>query len=781
MTDKLEELIEALENPGVRTGPIVYPEEWPLSVDDELVAAANTERWPRVAYLALLLEDTDNRRLVDTLLRTVAERFAGQSTAALARNLQALILIGRGEHGVAKSMLEDAYFDKTAADYVTPALIAGNLATLAERNGAVAEARLWSDRASVPRMSGHPRRDAFEELLAQIDHVHQTVDKVDQTQIKIELRHAKRRTNEVVRRWGGQSVEAALAVGYFAHAKFRYAHRGDDRAAMDKALMVLETVTVLLGTRLGAEDARTRDLRVVTQLCQFERAVASEDVDRVRKAYKEVTHLRARSLHVRLNDVPRQLLITANEMVAYVEVARLSESVRMLRGAVSQLREVTAEIVRHFGARHPQAITAQLNLGCAQLDLACQERSADELETARQDLEQAARYAEAEYAEGHPARAMAAHQLTLCRRLGSGGFEAEGGGGLATKVRTRLDLGDEGWNTTYADYGQVGLESETEFAESAPSSSRPAMDVVLRSVLRLVPRLDVGNWSGEDVTRILRRLDRDQVDAVVIEAPALPSVATRHEYLGLEIWLTPAETSTANQRMLTGAFSAVVSDALHELGSHVEFGGENGPWMRWGFGPLTIEIRQDRDTRRIALRLLNSEVLRWTTRIDGLARGAAPTWVSGTGAPTRSPSPTEMPDFTDRLERVLRELALDLPAFGHTAEIILYNKSSIDSFVAARLGVLSVGLVARFGVADSPSHEAFRKWGFTVRPESGRGSRALGFDDQATPVLAARMMTNGLRQFGISDPGDIRYTAKIDEEKRIYLPFLGIPVVGQSS
>lgn len=456
MSEELEAAIRMLSGHVDTNG---FAEGQVTAIVDSLPEATDAGPWRRVWYLAQLLEAQGEPDAADRLLEAVIVRYDGHAVAAQAQNQHALILAARGQHTEAEAKLADAFIVAAPRDPRTAATIADNLAVLATRRGAQRVAESWRTRKhNIHDLDAEPL-DPLRAQQTTIDDAHRSIDE-GQTATAIQcVRLAGERTKAVAVAHGDDSVEAALATAQLAHVKFRLARRRARTADMDTACRVLEAVGVVLGTKLGADDPRSLDIRVITRMCEIELAVVMHDEPlTVVSLNTELERLGKRVWRTRPADIPRQLLIDANVAVEMVEHARRLKSVPSLRMAITAMRRSFEAIMEHFGPEHPHAITARINLSGAEFDLACQERSHEAVVRARRELESAAAASRA-LADGHPVRVAAAHQLEVCRSL-ERGHTGTAAGGTDTRVATTWDAGGSGWNVRYSDVNRVGGETK---------------------------------------------------------------------------------------------------------------------------------------------------------------------------------------------------------------------------------------------------------------------------------------------------------------------------------
>ncbi|HIW63606.1 MAG TPA: hypothetical protein H9881_14195 [Candidatus Stackebrandtia excrementipullorum] len=318
----------------------------------------------------------------------------------------------------------------------------------------------------------------------------------------------------------------------------------------------------------------------------------------------------------------------------------------------------------------------------------------------------------------------------------------------------------------------------------------------LTELLRRLQRVEFGKWGKGDITRAIGalqwELQHGEIDvgmwradtgyetgaAIIDRIPPHANIASGAEFYAIELMvLRSAVRGEAGENHRTIVFREVLRIMLNEFGPPDVRGGDGGPWARWRDPVLTVELHLRRFHGGVSLRLLATEAIE-QMEASAIRRGDVSGWTAYSKRPDLplEPAVSDVGEFTARLSGVLMDLAGDVPVLDTEGTVILRTSDWSARYVLAAVdgGVRVEASNAVKGVhRDGLSYLA----GLGYQKPNGRVPNwARLFDDggRESTSLAARMMVDALRAYGIDDLFDIVYDAFTADGERMYLPVLGV-------
>jgi hypothetical protein len=401
------------------------------------------DSWPRLRYLAALLDRAGARSHATELLDRTRQACAGSTVEVEVLNLQAMITANDGRYREAAFILEQA-FDKAINTVPSTATAVGtNLVAVLRLGGELNKAALWTRRVAElvdPEVS-RPVAETSAGLLAAL---------------------ARGRAS------GGDDPSHYVDLATVALDHFESARSRVDAARMREAHSVLESAAQLLGVLLGADDPRALVATANSTVCGFEVALHDIDQDRIGKDRIGIANQAVQRSWRRLRSAlgeraPQAVVMGVSAAVAEIEYARVERSVAALEAAVFRLGAAGTAAARVLGETHPAHLLAVATLAACRFDLACQERRAQAIGYAGDGMRSAVTTTALMLGEDHPTTRALKRQLRLCERLEGGGSAPPSRGGSVT-VLTRTATDGHEWNCEY------GFLEE---AERNPDESEP--------------------------------------------------------------------------------------------------------------------------------------------------------------------------------------------------------------------------------------------------------------------------------------------------------------------
>lgn len=318
----------------------------------------------------------------------------------------------------------------------------------------------------------------------------------------------------------------------------------------------------------------------------------------------------------------------------------------------------------------------------------------------------------------------------------------------------------------------------------------------LTELLRRLQRVEFGKWGKDDITRVIGalgwELQHGEIDvgmwraetgyetgaAIVDRIPPQANLTSRAEFYAIELMvLRSAVRGDAGENHRTIVFREVLRIMLGEFGQPDVRGGDGGPWVRWRDPVLTVELHLRRFHGGVSLRLLATEALE-QMEANAIRRGDVSGWTAYSKRPDLplEPAVSDIGEFTARLSGVLMDLAGDVPVVDTEGTVVLRTSDWSARYV---LAAVDGGLRVEASSAVKGAHRDALGYlaGLGYREPNGRMPNwARRFDDggRESTSVAARMMVEALRAFGIDDLYDIVYDAFTADGERMYLPVLGV-------